>query len=90
MLHKVNIGYFKLYEDGRRRPAFHTVFVEADTGDAAADAALVACNGKLPDQLPDSRMGVHGVDVPTAEEAAAYYAQDEAEAPKRRRGAKAD
>lgn len=93
MLHKVTIGYFRLYEDGRKRPDFHTVFVEAETGDEAADAAQVAWNGKLPDQAPDTRIGVHGIDVPTAEEVAAYnapaeVAEVEAEPDKPKRGRK--
>lgn len=85
MLHKVNIAYIKLFDDGRMRPAHHTVFVEAETGDEAAAAALSVHGNKCPDQMPDTRVGVQGVDCPTAEEVAAFNAPDET--PKRGRKA---
>lgn len=86
MLHKVTIGYFRLYEDGRKRPDFYNVIVEADTGDEAASAALVAYGNKCPDQAPETRTGVHGIDVPTQEEIDAFFGEEpKAEAPKRGR-----
>lgn len=77
MLHKVNLGHFVIDEVGRKRPAFTVVMVEADSGDAAAAMAIELHGPALanPPGAPFAmKVGVCGIDCPTAEERAAWEA----------------
>lgn len=77
MLHKVNIGHFVIDEIGRKRPAFTEVIVEADSGDEAAVKAIAEHGEKLANPPGSSfpmKVGVCGIDCPTAEERAAWEA----------------
>lgn len=77
MLHKVKLGHFTVDETGRKRAAFTEVIVEADSGDGAAQAALDTHGRDLarPDGVDyEMKVGVCGVDQPTAEERAAWEA----------------
>ena len=77
MLHKVNIGHFIIDEIGRKRPAFTEVIVEADSGDEAALRAIAEHGDKLANPPGSSfpmKVGVCGIDCPSAEERAAWEA----------------
>lgn len=77
MLHKVNIGHFVIDEIGRKRPAFTEVIVEADSGDEAALRAIAEHGEKLANPPGSSfpmKVGVCGIDCPTAEERTAWEA----------------
>ena len=77
MLHKVKLAHFVAFgEEQRLRAAFTEVIVDAVDGDSAAQLALDTNRHLAFPRGPqqETKMGVCGIDMPTAEERATWEA----------------